>query len=259
MSIMERFKLTNKVAIMTGGASGLGKAMADALSEAGAKLVIADLNGEAADRVAKDLEERHGVPAISVEVNVTNEKQVEAMVDKVIKTFGQIDILFNNAGIGSHEKVENMTYETWKKQLDVNLNSMFLVSNAVGKYMRAQNRGVIINTSSMSGIIVNTPQPQAAYNTSKAGVIMFTKSLAIEWAEHGIRVNTIAPGYMKTDLTREYYEDNGDKVKKWNELTPMKRPGTPDELGGLAIYLASDASSFVTGSVFTVDGGYTAQ
>ncbi|MFC3746607.1 glucose 1-dehydrogenase [Paenibacillus sp. GCM10012306] len=258
MSIMDKFKLNDQVAIVTGGAIGLGKAIATAVAEAGANVVIADLNLEAAMITAKEIEAQAGVQALAVKVDVTNADEVNAMVEVVKDKFGRIDILFNNAGIGQHIKIEEMKYSAWQKIMDVNINSMFLVSNAVGHVMREQKRGTIINTSSMSGLIVNWPQPQAAYNTSKGAVIMFTKSLAVEWAEHGIRVNTIAPGYMVTELTRPYFEENGDMVKKWAELTPMKRPGLPEELGGIAVYLASEASSFVTGSVFTIDGGYTA-
>lgn len=147
-----------------------------------------------------------------------------------------------------------MPYERWVKNMDVNINSMVLVSQAVGKVMIKQQKGSIINTSSMSGIIVNTPQPQAAYNTSKVFVIMFTKSLASEWAQHGIRVNTIAPGYMKTELTKDYFAQGGDMIDTWMKFTPLGRPGVPEELQGAAVYLASDASSFVTGSVLTIDG-----
>lgn len=257
MGILDKFKLNNQVAIVTGGAIGLGKAIAMAVAEAGANIVIADINLEAANKTAKEIEAKIGVQTLAVKVDVTNDEEVDSMVTTIMDKFDRIDILFNNAGIGQHIKIEDMQYSTWKKIMDVNINSMFLVSNAVGKVMRKQKRGSIINTSSMSGMIVNSPQPQAAYNTSKGAVIMFTKSLAVEWAEHGIRVNTIAPGYMKTELTRPYFEENGSMVKKWVELTPMKRPGTPEELGGIAVYLASEASSFATGSVFTIDGGYT--
>ena len=142
--------------------------------------------------------------------------------------------------------------------MDVNLNAVFLASIGVGLVMIGQKKGSIINISSMSGLIVNVPLNQAAYNTSKAGVIMLTKSLAVEWAKYNIRVNTIAPGYMRTEMTRAGVEENGETVKTWIDLTPMKRLGTPEDLQGIALYLASDASSFATGGVFTIDGGYTA-
>ena len=256
MSIMEKFNLKDNVAIVTGGARGLGKAMATALAQAGSNIVIVDIDLEEAQKTANDLQ-KEGIEAIAIKVDVTQPKQIEQMVNTIIEKFGKIDVLFNNAGIALHIKIEDMDLHDWNKIMDININSVFLVSKAVGKIMIKQKRGSIINISSMSGIIVNTPQCQAAYNTSKAAVIMFTKSLAVEWAQHNIRVNTIAPGYMKTELTRPYFEGNSDMVKQWTDLTPMKRPGNPDELGGLAVYLASDASSFATGGVFVIDGGYT--
>jgi NAD(P)-dependent dehydrogenase (short-subunit alcohol dehydrogenase family) len=258
MSILDKFKLDNQVAIVTGGASGLGKAMGKGLAEAGAHLVIADINLELAQATADEFTNDTGNKAIACKVDVTNVDDVYQMVEDVKKEFGRIDILFNNAGINEHVKFEDMPYDRWVKNMDVNINSMVLVSQAVGEVMIEQKRGSIVNTSSMSGIIVNTPQPQAAYNTSKGAVIMFTKSLANEWAEHNIRVNTIAPGYMKTELTKDYFAQGGEMIDTWMKFTPMGRPGVPEELQGAALYLASDASSFVTGSIVTIDGGYTA-
>lgn len=258
MSILDKFKLDNQVAIVTGGASGLGKAMGKGLAEAGAHLVIADINLELAQATADEFTKETGNKAIACKVDVTSVDDVYQMVEDVKKGFGRIDILFNNAGINEHVKFEDMPYDRWVKNMDVNINSMVLVSQAVGEVMIEQKRGSIINTSSMSGLIVNTPQPQAAYNSSKGAVIMFTKSLANEWAEHNIRVNTIAPGYMKTELTKDYFAQGGDMIDTWMKFTPMGRPGVPEELQGAALYLASDASSFVTGSIVTIDGGYTA-
>lgn len=258
MSIWNQFELKNRVAIITGGATGLGKAMGQGIAEAGANVVIADINYELAQQTATEFESNTGNEAMACKVDVTNVEDVDKMVQDVVNHFGHIDILFNNAGINEHVKFEDMPYERWVKNMDVNINSMVLVSQAVGKVMIKQQKGSIINTSSMSGIIVNTPQPQAAYNTSKGAVIMFTKSLASEWAQHGIRVNTIAPGYMKTELTKDYFAQGGDMIDTWMKFTPLGRPGVPEELQGAAVYLASDASSFVTGSVLTIDGGYTA-
>ncbi|MEQ6357584.1 glucose 1-dehydrogenase [Lysinibacillus sp. M3] len=258
MSILNRFSLKDKVSIVTGGAMGLGKAMALALAQAGSHIVIADLNLEEAQKTADQFKHDEGIDTLAIKMDVTNEKQVNDMVTKVLNHFGKIDVLFNNAGITIHEKAEEMSFENWNKVININLNGVFLVSKAVGKVMLDQKRGSIVNISSMSGIIANTPQCQSSYNASKAGVIMLTKSLAMEWAKHNIKVNTIAPGYMKTELTKPYFEQGGDMIDTWMGLTPMGRPGTPDELGGIALYLASDASSFVTGGVFTVDGGYTA-
>lgn len=258
MTIFDKFKLDNQVAIVTGGATGLGKAMAEGLAQAGANLVIADINLDTAQSTAQYFTETTQNEAIACQVDVASASDVAKMIDVVMEKFGRIDILFNNAGINEHVKFEDMPYERWLKNMDVNINSMVLVSQAVGKIMIEQQKGSIINTSSMSGLIVNTPQPQAAYNTSKGAVIMFTKSLANEWAKHGIRVNTIAPGYMKTELTKDYFAQGGEMIDTWMKFTPLGRPGTPDELQGAALFLASDASSFVTGSVLTIDGGYTA-
>ena len=257
MSIMEKFQLEGNVAIVTGGARGLGKAMATALAQAGAHLIIADRNIEEAQKTANDLQ-KEGRETLALQIDVTRPEQVEQMVHATVEKFHKIDVLLNNAGIGMNVNIEDMAFSDWQRVMDVNLNSVFLVSQAVGRRMIQQKRGSIINVSSMSGIIVNTPLNQAAYNTSKAGVIMLTKSLAVEWAKHNIRVNTIAPGYMQTEMTRAVLEEGGETVRTWIDLTPLKRLGTPDDLQGIALYLASDASSFATGGVFSVDGGYTA-
>jgi len=256
MGVMDRFDLEGRCSIVTGAAMGLGKAMAEALAEAGSDIVIADINMEAAEATAAELS-RIGTRVTAMRCDVTNPDQAEQLSESVLETFGRIDVLINNAGIAKHVKIEDMKIEDWRTIMDVNLNSVFIMSQVVGRVMIRQKKGSIINIASMSGLIVNTPQCQCAYNVSKAGVIMLTKSLASEWAEHGIRVNSIAPGYMKTELTRPYFEGNGEMVQRWMDLSPMKRPGTPDELQGIALYLASDSSSFVTGAVFSIDGGYT--
>ncbi|MGP4041084.1 SDR family NAD(P)-dependent oxidoreductase [Gracilibacillus sp. D59] len=258
MHIFDKFQLKDKVSIVTGAAMGLGKAMATALAQAGSHIVIADINYQEAEKTAKELSEQESVDAIAIEMDVTNEDQVNEMVKKVMNHFGKIDVLFNNAGIVMNEKAENTSLADWKKVIDINLTGVFITSQAVGKVMIEQKRGSIVNISSMSGIIANTPQCQASYNASKSGVIMLTKSLAMEWAQHNIRVNSIAPGYMKTELTKPFFENGGNMTDTWMNMTPMGRPGQPEELGGIALFLASEASSFVTGSVYTVDGGYTA-
>lgn len=257
MNVMDQFRLTGNVSIITGAAAGLGKAMAKALAQAGSNVVIVDLNLEKAKETAAEIE-KEGVKALAIQADVTNSVQIDTVVTETLNIFGKIDSLFNNAGITLHKNVENVTIDEWNKVMDVNLTSVFLMSQAVGKVMIQQKRGTIINTSSMSGVIVNTPQNQLSYNTSKAGVIMLTKSLAMEWVGHNIRVNTIAPGYMKTEMTAPFFVEAGPMVKKWMEMIPMNRPGNPEELAGIAVYLASEASSYVTGSVFTIDGGYCA-
>jgi NAD(P)-dependent dehydrogenase (short-subunit alcohol dehydrogenase family) len=256
MKILERFSLKDKVSIMTGGARGLGKAMAESLAQAGSHVVIIDLDLEAAQLTADGLASE-GVRTLALRGDVTNAGEVDQMVNEVLSRFGQIDVLFNNAGIAQWVNAEEMRLEDWNRMMSVNLDSVFIVSKAVGKVMIRQQRGSIINTSSMSGLVVNTPQCQAAYNVSKAGVIMLTKSLAYEWAKHNVRVNTIAPGYMETEMIDQFRAEHKEKIDLWTKLTPLNRMGRPFELGGLAVYLASDASSYVTGAVCLVDGGYS--
>lgn len=257
-NILEQFKLDGKVAIVTGGAMGLGKAMATALAQAGANIVIADINEAVADNTAKEISETENVEAIALKVDVTNPDAVNQMVEEVTKQFNKIDILVNNAGMTINAKAEEMSFEDWNKVINLNLNGIFLVAQSVGRVMIKQGYGSIINTSSMSGLIANKPQEQCSYNASKAGVIMLTKSLAMEWSKYNVKVNTIAPGYMKTELTKPFFDQGGAMIEDWMGFTPMGRPGTPNELGGIVVYLASDASSFAQGSIFTIDGGYTA-
>jgi len=257
MSVLDQFKLDGYCSIVTGGATGLGKAMAKALAEAGSDIVISDINFEEAEKTIGEMKSL-GVKAAAVKGDVTIPEDCERVVGFAVKQFGKIDVLVNNAGICKHEKAENMRYEDWLKVINVNLNSVFLMSQAAGQHMIRQRKGSIINISSMSGIIVNTPQGQCSYNASKGGVIMLTKSLAAEWVKHNIRVNTIAPTYMETELLQELMR-TGDKemIQKWKDLTPMGRFGKPEEMGGMVVYLASEASSLATGSVFVLDGGYT--
>jgi NAD(P)-dependent dehydrogenase (short-subunit alcohol dehydrogenase family) len=260
MTVLDKFNLKDRCSIVTGGAMGLGKAMAIALAQVGSNIVIADINKERAEQTAAEIATL-GVKVLPVRVDVTNPGQIDEMVSKVMDKFGRIDVLFNNAGIAIHGSIIGYKLEDWHKQMEINVTSIFLVSQAVGKVMIEQKRGSIVNTASMSGVVVNNPQPQLPYNTSKGAVIMLTKSLASEWVYHNIRVNAIAPGYMKTDLTKCFFETDDpatkELVQRWMQFTPMGRPGEPDELAGIAVYLASDASSYVTGQVIVIDGGYT--
>ena len=256
MNILEQFSLRNKVTIVTGAARGLGKAMAQSLAQAGSDIVIADLDLDAAKQTANFLASEGG-RTLAVRVDVTDPADVDKMTDEILSKLGRIDVLFNNAGITQWVNIEEMSLEDWRRMMSVNLDSVFIVSKAVGKIMMKQGKGAIVNTSSMSGVVVNTPQCQAAYNVSKAAVIMLTKSLAFEWAKHNIRVNTIAPGYMETEMVEQFRTQHKDKIDVWTSLTPLNRMGKPHELGALAVYLASDASSYMTGAVCLIDGGYS--
>ncbi|WP_423822105.1 glucose 1-dehydrogenase [Salinisphaera sp. SPP-AMP-43] len=258
MNIFEQFRLDQRVAIVTGGAQGLGLAMGEALMSAGAHLVIVDIDANKARAAAERLDAEYPGRASAYGVDLTDEAAVVDIAARIIADHGQIHILFNNAGIAHHAPSESDHYDAWKRVVDIDLNAVYLLSREIGRHMLDHGAGSIVNTSSMSGLIANVPQPQSAYNSAKAGVIMLTKSLAVEWADRGVRVNAIAPGYMKTEITRPFFDEGGPMIDRWMNMTPMGRPGEPQELGGLAVYLASDAASFVTGAVFSIDGGYTA-
>jgi len=256
VSVLDLFRLDGEVAIVTGGAQGLGEQMCIGLAEAGASVVVADLNLEKAQKVAEHIRTL-GVSALAVKVDVTKKAEVETMVQKTLEQFGKVDVLVACAGVGQWMKAEDMPEEDWKRVLDINLNGVFFACQAAGRAMIKRRKGSIITISSMSGIIVNTPQAQAHYNASKAAVIMLTKSLAAEWAPYNVRVNTIAPGYMETQLVADLLKQCPEYGELWRKLTPMGRLGRPEEIKGPCVFLASPASSYLTGSVLVMDGGYT--
>lgn len=252
MNILDKMKLDGRIAIITGGARGIGKSAAISLAQAGADIAIVDRDIDEAVKTAEEIK-AYGVRTIAVKTDVTDPDDVNSMADAVVKTFGTIDIAFCNAGICINEKAEDMSFESWKKVIDINLTGVFLTAQAAGRVMIRNRKGSIITTASMSGHIVNFPQPQCAYNASKAGVIMLTKSLAVEWAPYNVRVNSISPGYIATEMTLKAT----DWIPSWVGSTPAGRMGNPEELQGAVLYLASDASSFTTGADIVVDGAFT--
>ena len=255
MNVMSMFDLTGEKAIVTGGGQGLGREMALALAEAGADVVVVQRRVEVAEKTAEEITQL-GRDSIALKVDVSSSADVQSMVDTVKERYGKIDILISNAGIGGEGiPFLDLTEEKWDTMMDIHLKGTFLCNQAVGREMVKVKKGSIVNMSSMSGFIVNRPQSQSAYNTAKAAIAHFTKSLAAEWAKYNVRVNAIAPGYIKTPMTAKGLES--EKGKEWLAMTPMGRAGEPFELKGLALYLASGASSFVTGSVVQIDGGYT--
>ncbi len=256
MGIIEKMRLDGKRGFVTGGARGIGKCTATAFAEAGADLAIVDLDLETAEQTAKEIAEATGRKVIAIRCDVTKEEEVQAMVDRVVAELGGLDFCHANAGICINVAAEEMTYAQWTKNMDVNLNSMFLTDTIAGKYMLAHGGGSIINTASMSGHIVNVPQPQCAYNASKAAVIMLTKSLAVEWAKKNVRVNSISPGYIGTDLTLSS-PSLQPLIEKWNAMAPTGRLGKPEELESICVYLAGDTSTFTTGSDIVIDGAFT--
>jgi NAD(P)-dependent dehydrogenase (short-subunit alcohol dehydrogenase family) len=240
--------LDGRVAIVTGGARGIGLETAKALKENGAQIVIVDVNSEAGEKAAKEQSFNF------VHVDLTRSNDVASLAEQVHSRYGRIDIAFNNAGIGVNVESEACSDGDWHRVIDVNLHAVFYCCREFGKIMLRQGKGSIINTASMSGVISNVPQPQAAYNVSKAGVIMLTKSLAAEWAKRGVRVNSISPGYISTEMGKTA---SPAWKAEWTRLTPMGRFGETREVASAVVFLASDASSYFTGSNLVLDGGYT--
>ncbi len=252
------FNLEGKKAIVTGGSRGIGKALAEGLAAHGADVaIIVRSTVERAEAVADDIR-TSGRDAMVIKADVSNEADIKRAIDEVIARWGRIDILINNAGVIFPGSSEEYTLDDWRRTMAVNLDGVFLMSRAVGQHMIKQKSGSIITVGSMSGFIVNWPFRHTAYNVSKAGVHMLTKGLATEWAEHNIRVNAIAPGYIRTELTEEVLREHPDVVNnKWAKDAVMNRIGSVEELVGATVYLASDAASFTTGEVITIDGGLT--
>jgi NAD(P)-dependent dehydrogenase (short-subunit alcohol dehydrogenase family) len=253
--ILDTFSLKDQVGIVTGGGQGLGKVFCHAFAEAGADVVVAEINSDTGPETVAEIEAL-GRRALYVETDVRDRASVQAMVDQTLAAFGTVDFLMNNAGVVKWDAAEDIDPADWRNVLDVNLTGLFYCCQAVSHPMIAQQSGRIINIASMSGLIVNYPQAQASYNASKAAVIHLTKSLAAEWAPHNIRVNAIAPGYMGTAMAKPFFTDPA-YGEIWIDAIPMKRPGEPEELGPAAVFLASKASSYVTGETLVIDGGYT--
>ncbi|XP_021963421.1 galactitol 2-dehydrogenase [Folsomia candida] len=252
--ILKRFGLDGQVALVTGGGQGIGRAFAHALGESGCKVAIADLELSRAEKVASELEAK-GIPSLALKVDVSNKKDVEEMVKKVLDKFGDLHIGVNNAGIVFHSNSEETSETEWNKTLGVNLNGVFFCCQAEAQHMLKKGYGRIINTASMSGTIVNHPQKQVAYNTSKAAVVHMTKTLGAEWAERGVTVNCISPGYVDTELNRS--ESLLAVRALWIRDTPMQRLADVEDLTGACVYLASPVSSYTTGLDMIIDGGFT--
>jgi NAD(P)-dependent dehydrogenase (short-subunit alcohol dehydrogenase family) len=253
VSVRDAFDLTGRVCVVTGANRGIGRALSVALAEAGGDLAILVRNPDSADKLVADTTAL-GVRARVFAADVTDAGAVARAADDVVAQYGRVDVLVNNAGTCIHRPALEVTPGEWREVFDVNVDGLWNCSQAFGRKMVAAGRGSIVNIGSMSGIVVNRPQWQPAYNASKAAVHQLTKSLAAEWAPAGVRVNALAPGYVKTEMAPV---DEPRFHRHWIEDTPMQRYATPEELGPSVVYLASDASSFTTGSVLVVDGGYS--
>ncbi|WP_292836747.1 SDR family oxidoreductase [Microbacterium sp.] len=242
----ELLELYGKVAVVTGGGRGIGGAIVDALSEAGATVIAADVLDVEQDDAHSRVTHR--------QLDVTDAAAVEAFFSQIVVDFGRLDILVTSAGIASHTPALELPAREWSRVFDVNTTGTFWCAREAIRNMAGS--GSVVAVGSMSGDIANAPQRQVAYNASKGAVHLVVKSLAVEFAEQGIRVNAVAPGYVMTDLTREGVPQ--DWIADWERRTPMGRLGTPREIASLVAFIASDAASYMTGSIVTIDGGYTA-
>lgn len=255
MNTKQLFDLSGRVAIITGGSVGLGRQMAQGLAEMGANAVICARKKERCEQAAKQLAEL-GVQTLALACDVRNADQIGSVVEATISRFGRIDILINNAGTSWGAAVEEMQLEHWNKVIETNLTATFLFSQAVGRQMVRERRGKIINIASVAGLRGASPELQAiGYHASKGGVIALTKDLACKWGPHNIQVNAIAPGWFPTHMSAVVIERNKETFLK---RVPLGRFGSEDDLKGAAVFLASDASNYVTGQVLVVDGGQTA-
>lgn len=254
--VMDRFRLDGRRALVTGGTKGLGRAIADALAEAGADIAISARDGEAAARVAREIGASSGRKTLGVAADVAVAAQVDAMVDRVVDGLGGLDILVNNAGINIRGPIEGLAESDWDAVIDTNLKGPWLCCRAVARMMKAGKWGRVINVSSMLGEI--SMPGRTPYASSKGGLTLLTKTLALEWASDGINVNALCPGPFATEINRPLLNDPAAKAQVEANV-PLARWGDPAELGPAAVFLASEASSFMTGATLFIDGGYTAR
>jgi len=250
------FDLSGKVAVITGGATGIGRGISDGLADAGASVVLCARRINVLEEACAEIAQKTGVKTLPHRLDITSTDEINTLVNDVVKEFGHIDILVNNAGVGGSEKpILEMSEEDWDNTVNTDLRGIFLLSQAVGKEMVKQGTGgKVINVASIGGEIIFPNM--SAYCASKGGVIQLTKVMALEWIRYNIQVNAILPGYIETPMNTHFFAtDVGKKIIKKN--IPMNRLGQQDEMKGLAVYLASPASSFMTGSAIIIDGGQT--
>jgi len=255
---LQRFRMDGKVAVITGGGRNIGLACGQALAEAGASVVITDIDPQLAKEGCQSLRDA-GFKAESITMDVTDSARVEAAADEIEKRHGHVDVLVCSAGVLIRSvAAEDVPDDLWLKVIDINLNGVFRCCRTFGKRMLARGKGSIVNIGSMSGFIVNKQTPSCYYNAAKAGVHHLTKCLASEWGARGVRVNAVAPTYIETSMTKPMMEDpNLGLLQQWVDMIPMGRVGQPDEIASAVLFLASDAASLITGDIVLVDGGYT--
>jgi gluconate 5-dehydrogenase len=255
-TVKELLSLEGRVSVVTGGATGLGLQMATALAEAGSNIVVCSRKLESCEQAAREIEQL-GVTALAVACDVTKPDQVEAMKDATLEKFGRVDVLVNNAGRAWVAPPEDLPLERWQQVFDLNITASFICAQALGREMIKARRGKIINIASVAGLVGRNPRAynSIAYGTSKGALVNFTRDLAVKWAHHNIQVNCICPGFFVTPLNQKLYEKNKENIDR--EI-PLGRVGGADDLKGIAVLLASDASDFITGAIIPVDGGTVA-
>ncbi len=253
MNYLNKFKLDNKISLVTGGAGGIGSEICKSLLDAGSKVIIADIDSKKSKKLLKKIKNKN---IEYYKLDSTSEKNIKSLSRFILKKYKRLDVLVNCVGICFNKEAEKVKKKEWDKVINININSMFYVCKEFGKIFIKQKKGTIVNIGSNSGLIVDKPQPQASYNASKAAVHQLTKSLACEWSKYNIRVNAIAPGYVATEMTL-LGRKKPHWFKYWIEMTPMKRLAEPSEIASVALFLASESSSYCTGSIISVDGGYT--
>jgi NAD(P)-dependent dehydrogenase (short-subunit alcohol dehydrogenase family) len=260
-NVLSRFSLRGKVALVTGAGQGIGRSFAHALADAGADVAVVDRDKALAQKVVEEILKRNpNQKSIAITSDVTDESQVISTIDEIVSKLGDLTIACNNVGTGQWINSEDMPYSDFQAMIKINLDSVFLCAKNEAKYMFTRGYGKIINTASMSAHVANYPQNQSHYNTSKAGVISLTRSLGVEWADRGVRVNSISPGYTRTQLVEDLLKTEiGKKMwPDWKSRIPQGKMAEVTDLQGAIVFLASSVSDYMTGCDLVIDGGYTA-
>ncbi|MFD1634286.1 SDR family NAD(P)-dependent oxidoreductase [Haloplanus ruber] len=256
MSVLDRFRLDGQTAVVTGGNRGIGRAISTALAEAGANVVVANRDEAAGERAAADIATTTGAETLAVPVDVTDEDDARALAEATVAAFGGVDILVNNAGITINTPAEEMSAAEWHRVVEVNLTGVFNCAKFVGREMIDDGGGSIVNISSISAFMANHPQPQLSYNASKAGVEGLKYQLASEWAEHDVRVNNVNPGYVRTEMVDEVIANEPEMTQQWFDEMLLDEMAAPADIAPLVVFLASEASWYMTGTSVVIDGGY---
>lgn len=257
MSVLDRYGLRGRTAIVAGGARGMGRAVAELAAQTGADIVILDILEAETRETAAHIATAYGRKTQGIVADLSDAKAAQKAVDQAVAKFGRLDVLFNCTGIAPNTYVLDIPADEWAQVMNVNVNAQFFVAQAVARHMAEAGGGSIVCIGSNSGFIVDRPQPQAHYNASKAAVHQMVKSMACELGAKNIRINAVAPGFIVTEMTKRGMA-NPEWLTTWTENTPMGRLGKPEEIANVMLFLASDASAFMTGSIVIADGGYTA-